>query len=151
MTLAASFQGSQHALIINQSETDGEVNAQSPSFMAWLGGYDNAVDSLTQEVTVPADATNVRVRGHRRFITDEGGGVYDRTWVDITDSAGTQLELLEEWSNQDDNSGWAAFNFAVGGNYQGDVIRLRLRSDADGSLSTHFFYDSLLLEVDTCQ
>jgi hypothetical protein len=30
-------------------------------------------------------------------------------------------------------------------------VRLRLRSDADDSLRTHFFYDSLTFQVTSCQ
>ncbi len=140
-----------YPLIINQSATDGEVNAHSPVFMAWLGGYADAVDSMSQEVALPADATAVHVTGQRRFMTDEGSGVFDRSWVDITNTSGTVLETLKQWSNQDANGNWAVFDFPLTGSYQGQTIRLRLRSDADATLRTHFFYDSLAFQVTSCQ
>ncbi len=140
-----------YALIVNQSATEGEVAAHTPVFMAWLGGYADAVDSMSQEIALPADATAVHVTGQRYFMTDEGGGVYDRTWVDLTNASGTVLETLKTWSNQDASGVWAAFDFPVTGNYQGQSIRLRMRSDADDSLRTHFFYDSLAFTVTTCQ
>lgn len=140
-----------YALIINQNATQGEVAAHTPVFMAWLGGYADAVDSMSQEIALPADATAVHVTGQRRFLTDEGGGVFDRSWVDVTSTSGTVLETLKQWSNQDANGSWAAFDFPLTGSYQGQTIRLRLRSDADDSLRTHFFYDSLAFQVTTCQ
>jgi hypothetical protein len=140
-----------YALIVNQSATEGELNAHTPVFLAWLGGYADAVDSMSQEIAVPADATSVHVTGQRRFLTDEGGGVYDRSWVDVTDTSGTLLENLKQWSNQDANGGWAVFDFPLTGNVRGQTIRLRLRSDADATLRTHFFYDSLAFEVTTCR
>jgi len=140
-----------YPLIVNQSATEGEVAAHTPAFMAWLGGYADAVDSMSQEIAVPADATSVHVTGQRYFMTDEGGGVYDRTWIDVTNTSGTVLETLRQWSNQDANGVWAAFDFPLTGNYQGQSIRLRMRSDADATLRTHFFYDSLAFQVTTCQ
>ena len=140
-----------YPLIVNQTATEGEVAAHTPVFMAWLGGYADAVDSMSQEIVLPADATAVHVTGMRYFMTDEGGGVYDRSWVDLTNTSGTVLETLKQWSNQDASGAWAAFDFPVTGNFQGQTVRLRLRSDADDSLRTHFFYDSLTFQVTSCQ
>lgn len=139
-----------YQLIMNQSETG--ITAHSGVMVGWLSGYDDALDSLSQAVDIPADGTNVTVRGQRYFTTDELGGTYDKTWLDITDAGGgTQLEQLQQWSNSDDTGGWVAFNYAVAGNYQGQTIQVRLRSDTDDSYPTWFFYDSFRLEVTTCQ
>ncbi|HEU5056747.1 MAG TPA: hypothetical protein VFU21_09475 [Kofleriaceae bacterium] len=140
-----------YPLIVNQDTIDGDIDAHTPVFVAWLGGYPDAVDSMSQEIAIPADATAVHVTGHRYFITSEGGGVYDRSWVDITSTSGMVLETLKQFSNQDANGAWTAFDFPVTGGYQGQTIRFRLRSDADATLRSSFFYDSLAFEVTSCQ
>jgi hypothetical protein len=139
-----------YQLIMNQSETG--ISAHSPANVGWLSGYDNALDSLSEDVDLPADASNVRVQGQRYFTTDELGGTYDKTWLDITDAGGTtQLEQLAQWSNQDASGAWVAFDFPLAGSYQGQTIRVRLRSDTDSSYPTWFFYDTMRLELSTCQ
>ena len=35
------------------------IKGQTPPFLAWLGGYSNAQDDLSQVVTVPAGATSI--------------------------------------------------------------------------------------------
>lgn len=138
-----------YQLIMNQSETG--ITAHSGVMVAWLSGYDDAVDSIAQNVPLPADASNVRVKGQRHFTTDESGGTYDRTWLEISDPAGNLLEPLAEWSNQDVSGAWVAFDYALAGSYQGQTIKVTLRSDTDYSNPSWFFYDTMRLEVTTCQ
>lgn len=140
-----------YSLVVDQSEPG--ISAHSPSFLAWLGGYDSAVDSLVQQVTLPADATNVRVRGQRWIDTFEAAGAlpWDVARLDIVSTSGVSLEGLAEWTNQNSTVSWTAFNVPVTGNYQGQTVRLRFRSNIDGSEPTSFLIDSLLLEVTTCQ
>jgi hypothetical protein len=138
-----------YQLIMNQSDTG--ITAHSGVMVAWLSGYDDAVDSIAQNAPLPADARNVTVKGQRHFTTDESGGTYDRTWLEITDPAGNVLETLATWSNQDVSGDWVAFEYALAGNYQGQTIKVRLRSDTDYSNPSWFFYDTLRLEATTCQ
>jgi len=144
-------------LIVSQAELDelfgpGALVAHSPSYIAWLGGDYNLTDSLAQDVVIPADASNVAVRGQRWIASEESPSApYDTLRVDIATTAGVQLELLEQWSNQDDTATWSAFNLPVSGNYQGQTVRLRFSGATDSTLNTNFFFDTLLLEVTTCQ
>jgi len=138
-----------YQLIMNQSDTG--ITAHSGVMVAWLSGYDNAVDSIAQNVSLPADAANVTLKGQRHFTTDESGGTYDKTWLEITDPAGNVLEQLAQWSNQDVSGDWVAIQYPLAGAYQGQTIKVRLRSDTDYSNPSWFFYDTLRLEVTTCQ
>jgi hypothetical protein len=138
-----------YQLIMDQSETG--ITAHSGVMVAWLSGYDDAVDSISQNVPLPADAGNVTVKGQRHFTTDESGGTYDKTWLEITDPAGNLLEQLAEWSNQEASDAWVAFEYPLAGTYQGQTIKVRLRSDTDYSNPSWFFYDTMRLEVTTCQ
>lgn len=128
------------------------VTAHSGGYVAWMSGYDDAVDSLAQTINVPADATSVSVRGVRWIATEEDASAvaFDVATLDIVTTGGTQLELVHEWSNQDDTSNWAAFNYQVSGDYQGDAIRVRVRTDTDDSFPTHFLFDTLDFRVTTC-
>ena len=137
-------------VIVNQA--DAPEDAFSSPDLAYLAGANDVDDVLWQDVAVPADATGVHLTGHRWFETnDDPGDAYDTTIVEITDTSNAQLEGLADWSNQDDTSDWTAFNLPVTGNYQGQTIRLRIRSSADGSYVTTFLYDSLSLDVTTCR
>lgn len=138
-----------YQLIMNQSETG--ITAHSGVMVAWLSGYDNAVDSISQNVPLPADAASVTVKGQRHFTTDESGGTYDKTWLEITDPAGNVLEQLAQWSNQDASDAWVAFEYPLASAYQGQTIKVRLRSDTDFSNPSWFFYDTLRLEASTCR
>ena len=128
------------------------VTAHSGGYVAWMSGYDQAVDSLAQDIAVPADATSVSVRGVRWIATEEDAAAvaFDNAVLDIATTSGTQLEGVHEWSNQDDTSGWSAFNYQITGDYQGDTIRVRLRTDTDDSFPTHFLFDTLDFRVTTC-
>jgi hypothetical protein len=128
------------------------VTAHSGGYVAWMSGYDDAVDSLAQDIPIPDDATSVSVRGVRWIATEESASAvaFDVATLDIATTGGTQLEQVHQWSNQDDTSGWAAFNYQVTGDYQGDTIRVRMRSDTDDSYPTHFLFDTLDFRVTTC-
>ena len=128
------------------------VTPDSGSYVAWMSGYDAALDSLAQDIAVPADATSVSLRGVRWIATEEDPSAvaFDTATLDIATTGGTQLEGVHEWSNQDDTSGWSAFNYQITGNYQGDTIRVRLRTDTDDSFPTHFLFDTLAFRVTTC-
>lgn len=128
------------------------VTAHSGGYVAWMSGYDQAVDSLAQDIAVPADATSVSLRGVRWIATEEDPSAvaFDTAVLDIATTGGTQLEAVHEWSNQDDTSGWSAFNYQISGDYQGDTIRVRVRTDTDASFPTHFLFDTLDFRVTTC-
>ena len=140
-----------YGIVLQQDDTPVPA-AHSPSFLAWLGGDVNLTDSVTQTVTIPADASAMQVRGQRWIASAETvAGAFDVLRLDIATTGGTQLELVKEWSNLDSTSTWSAFNLPVTGNYQGQTVQLRFRGSTDSSENTNFFLDSLLFEVTTCQ
>jgi hypothetical protein len=136
-------------------DTDGTIDdlidAESPIHVAFLGGYNNAIDSVHQDVQLPVDATDVRLRGFRWIITDDQPqGAFDVGFLEVLSPAGDLLEPLDSWSNQDETADWVPIDVPLVGDYHGLPIRIQMRDDADGSLGTGFFFDTLSLDVTTC-
>jgi len=120
---------------------------------AWLAGDDGVDDKLFQDVTVPAAATSLRLRGQRSIATMETTSTFD--WDKLTillqDTSGATLETILKYSNLDANTGWAAFDKTLTTSYAGQTVRLLLRATTDGlSNPTSFFIDGLALEANVC-
>jgi len=129
-----------------------DVTADSPEFMSYLGGYNNGLDVIHQEVAVPADAIGLRLRGAFRIETLETiDSPFDHTFLEITSTEGEVREQLADFSNDDDTGArYINFDIDVAGDFAGQTVRFRLRGTSDEDLLTHFFFDTLLLEASAC-
>lgn len=132
---------------------DGAPEHTAPN-KAWLGGWLgdfslDATDQLYQQVTVPANATSLVVRGQYWVATDESPGstVYDDSQVELLNSSGGLLQTALTVSNVGPTTGWTPFQTVFGSAYAGQTVRLRFRSANDFSLPSSFFYDSIVLEA----
>lgn len=129
-----------------------EVPADSGTFLAYLGGYNSASDELHQDLVLPADATGLRLRGVVRVDTAETSKLaFDNAFIEVQDDEGQLLEELARLSNLDDSADqYAPLEGRANGSYGGQTVRLAFRITTDASLITHFFFDTLVLEVGTC-
>ena len=136
---------------------DGAPEHTAPN-KAWLGGwvgdiFTDATDQLYQQVTVPANATALSVRGQYWVATDESPGstVYDDSQVELLDGAGGLLQTALTVSNVGPTTAWTPFQTVFASAHAGQTVRLRFRSTNDFSLETSFFFDSLALDATICQ
>ncbi|HTE51196.1 MAG TPA: hypothetical protein VK698_10040 [Kofleriaceae bacterium] len=130
-----------------------QIPADSGTFLAYLAGYPSAVDSLQENVTLPADATGVRLRGVRQIATSETvDQPFDNAFVEIQPPGGEDAEELARFTNQDATApgAYVEFEARANGDYRGQTVTVQVRATTDASLNTHFFFDSLVLEVETC-
>jgi hypothetical protein len=130
-----------------------DVVADSGTFLAFLGGYDSATDEIHQGVTVPDDAGDIRLRGVGRIDSAEilEDIPFDIAFLEIQSETGEVLEELARFSNVEETGGrYGDFERRANGDYRGQTVRFQLRVTTDASRRTHFFFDTLVLEVGTC-
>lgn len=145
-----------YPIVANDSTVTG-LTADTPSFVAWIGGYSSIIgtvtDTLLQDVLVPADATPIAFSGKFRIATEETSSIaYDELKLQILNSAtNVVLEELVVWSNDDNNTNWEIFSGNSTGNYAGQTIRIRFIATMDSSLNTSFFIDTWSATTTSCQ
>ena len=134
--------------------------AQAGSYMAWLGGYANALDGLRQAVTIPADALELRLSGWICIASQEAAGAdpLDVADVGLTDGAGSVVDHFGSalfWVNGDatgtTSCTWTAFMGAGESVHAGQSLGFGLAATNNATNATNFFFDSLLLEARVCR
>ena len=126
------------------------ARARTGYWMAWLGGYDNGTDTLSQTFTVPANAASVNVRFWTYITTSEGATTtpYDVMTVAVHNSVtGARITTLGSFSNANATTGWIqtpAYNLTA---FRGQSIRLVFSATMDVSNPTNFYVDDVTLAV----
>jgi hypothetical protein len=148
---------SDFGLITSDADIQG-VDADTPPYLAWLGGYLAASgttnsDEFYQDFAVPGDATPAAVRGMIWIDSEDSDFfAYDSLNLEVVDpNSGAVLETVASWSNVDKGTGWVAFDHGLTSSYAGQSIRLRFTATVDDLLRTSFLLDSLLVETTSCQ
>jgi hypothetical protein len=117
-------------------------------WVAFLGGYDNAVDTLYQAVAIPGDPGKVSLQFWYHIESQEGGtsNPYDKMTVSVANAgSGATLAVLATLSNMDYAAGWAqtpAYDVTA---YKGQTIRLVFNATTDSGLITSFFIDDITM------
>ena len=126
---------------------------------AWLGGASGqalgtatVVDSLHQDVVIPANTTTVTITGYYLVGTNETTTttIKDRFTLDVIQTNGTPIENVIALNNLTNAATFTAFSKTLTTNVAGQTIRLRATSTNDFSAHTNFFIDSLSLKATHC-
>lgn len=121
----------------------------SGQFGAYLADYNNAHDHIAQEVTLPANATEVTLRYWWQVETAESTlRPYDFLTVTVDAVSGTPLATLEVLSNQDVGPAWQQSVHDLLA-YRGQTVSLRFEARTDANRTTAFFLDDVQLRVCT--
>jgi len=135
-------------LIVGPSELP--LPAPSPQNAAWLAGYNDAFDHLSQTVAVPANAQALRITGRLCFGTEEGDGEYDFLTLELLNTSASVMEYLI-WSNLDADlgpCGWREFTVDTVTSHAGENVTLYLEAVTDPDFNvTTFMFDSLSFEA----
>jgi hypothetical protein len=128
-----------------------ESGAQAALFM----GFNNAMQTLRQTVTVPADATALRLRGFRCLVTEETTMVtpFDTLAIELrVPDGGPLIEELAQISNLDAAAvcDWDPFEHLAGDALAGETVELVFTATSDGASLTSMGYDTLALEAMGC-
>jgi hypothetical protein len=118
------------------------------SYSAYLGDYNNAVDSIYQQITIPSTATSATLSYWWYMSTQETSHPWDYMYVRILNSSGTVLATLQTLSDGSTANTWTQASHSLLA-YKGQTIRVQFRVTNDSSLPTAFFVDDV--SVNTCQ
>jgi len=131
---------------------DGTLVKSAPN-KAWMGGLAraNANDTLYQEVTVPAGATALSLKGFYEVRTQELFGAYDRGKVELVQTGGALIQQAFATDNTNATTAWTSLAFNFSTPHAGETLRLRLSTASDTTDVTSFFFDSLELNATVCQ
>jgi hypothetical protein len=118
-------------------------------WFAWLGGYDNANDVLTQTITLPSAAATIGVRYGYRVETSEVSTsiAYDTLTLNIRTSGGQLIGAIQPISNLNASSSWQLTSLFDLSAYKGQAIQLQFVGTTDASANTNFFVDDVELVV----
>jgi subtilisin family serine protease len=117
--------------------------AHTGSHGAWLGGYNNGTDAVSQTVTIPANGTLT----YWWYQTSAEGTAtaYDFFRVKLYDSTGKLVATVKTRSNRDARSAWYQDSIGLGA-YAGQTLRVEFSVTTDYSLTTSFFLDDVALQ-----
>lgn len=112
------------------------------SYSAWMGGYNNATESISQSVTIPPDGTLT----YWWYMTSSEGPwiAYDYLHVRLYNSSGALVATLKTRSNRDARNTWSQDSVSLA-SYAGQTLRIDFGVTTDFSLSTSFFVDDVEL------
>lgn len=138
--------------IIRQEGAGLPFNAANGAWAALVLGYNSADVTLSQTVTVPADATMLRLVGQRCWVTTETAGANDTMSITLRDTGGALLETLASLSNADADPvcSWLPFEYPATDSFAGQSVALVFDALANGTNPTSFGLDDLRLEAYAC-
>ncbi len=116
---------------------------------AWLGGYNSAIESLTQLVNIPGSATSAVLSFWFQVRTEEvAGQSIDLLSADLLDAAtGQVLMNVGRLSNLDRNTVWTKSADVDITSLKGRAVKLVFRATTDTARVTSFFIDSVKVTV----
>lgn len=122
--------------------TDVTYAAHGGAAKAWLGGNGRRVsESLSQSVTIPANAKTPTLTYWSRVVTAETGSrAYDTFSLDVVD--GTSTKRVASASNLDASSDYVRHTVDLSA-YKGRSVTLRFSESEDADLATSFLVDDV--------
>jgi hypothetical protein len=136
--------------IINLDDGELDVRAHTPPYLAWLGGYDDAVDELSQTVTIPAGASQITLNFYYNVVTEETSRrEYDTLDVFVVSPDGAKTSVAH-LSDETLTPTWTRFSVALPVTLAGRTVDIRFVTTTDISLVTSFFVDTVSLDVVGC-
>lgn len=137
-------------ILTNRSDPYLAVAPYSGDWLAWLGGRQNAADTVYQTFSVPTGLGSARLRYSTYMSTAETGGVYDRMYVRLRSSGGGLVQELDYLDNTFTlPNRWVAREISIPAisAYQGQSLRVSFEATTDASLTTSFYIDQVSLEA----
>jgi len=125
--------------IIMDSGFPGGVLPYGGSWLAWLGGDDDEVSYIEQELTVPAEAFGLTY-WHWIASFDECG--FDFAWVKVDGVIVDQYDLC----TAADTGTWALYELDISA-YAGQTVTLRIQVDTDADLNSNLFVDDVSFDI----
>ena len=125
------------SLIYNVSSLP--VDAHGGSWAAWLGGSNDETSVLSQQVTIPSDATTLN---YWYWSASEDLCGYDYAYVRLDSSTLQAYDLCEDTST----GAWTSQQINVTA-WRGQTVQLSFTAETDGSLNSNFFLDDVSIST----
>jgi subtilisin family serine protease len=110
------------------------------AYSAYLGGYNNATDTIYQTITIPANGT---LTYWWYMTTSEIGSTpYDYLRVRLYTTSGALVATLRTFSNASGAGAWRQDSLSLA-SYAGQTLRVQFTTTTDFSLRTSFFVDDV--------
>jgi hypothetical protein len=127
------------------------VGSQTPPYVAWEGGYDNAQDDLYQDVMVPASATSITFSFWYYIGTEETDPTaYDKMNPYVYDPTTQGLTVLDTFSNLDETTLWTKVSYQIPTVWAGRIAEFGFLTMTDNAFNTNFFIDTVSVTVTAC-
>lgn len=123
--------------------------ARTGAWKAWMNGWGSThTDTLSQTVTIPANATNATLSYWIYVYTAETSPTvaYDKLTVQVRSSSGVVLATLANYSNLSPKFPYAQASFDLS-SYKGQTVQIYLVGTEDQGLQTSFIVDDFSLDV----
>ena len=125
--------------IIMNSGFPGGVLPYGGSWLAWLGGDDDEVSYIEQEVTVSAYATGLT---YWHWIASVDVCGVDFAWVKVDGVIVDQYDLCTD----EDTGTWVLHEVDISA-YAGQTVTLRIQVDTDADLNSNLFVDDVSFDI----
>jgi len=118
--------------------------AQSGSWLAYLGGYNNALDYISQSFTVPASQPYL----HFYYYIDSEDycidpvTAYDYGFIVVNETTLAYAPLCETYNSTD----WSHYALNLSA-YAGKKVSLRFQAETDVSLPSDFYVDTVFMSA----
>lgn len=128
-----------YALIGNAAYLGFTLTPHSGSNLAWLGGDDDEINSVTQTITIPASRPFLHY-WYWLASDDLCGYDYARVYV------GATVVQTHDLCSSNDTGGWVMGNINLSA-YAGSSVALKFEVTTDSSINSNFFLDDVSFEV----
>ena len=117
--------------------------------LAWMGGYNNAVDILYQTINIPASRTALQASFYVYVnSSDSLYTAYDKFYASIQPVSGVTLPEINFRDNRFASPGWYLITMTYNElPYAGQAMRLYLHVTTNGLAPTSFFVDTASVQV----
>ena len=127
------------------------VRAETPSYLAWLAGYPNANDDLSQTITIPAGASSITLSFYYLIQTQETSIANpDAMDVYTYDAATSMYTTIASFNDNMPTPSWTRFQTTLPSTLAGKTIKFGFQAVTDMPKTTNFFVDSVSLTATAC-
>jgi murein DD-endopeptidase MepM/ murein hydrolase activator NlpD len=127
------FSSGGYGLILDR-DFPSDVTPHSGAWLAWLGGVDDDISTIEQDVTVPVAAPVLR---YWAWVVSADSCGHDFAWVFVD-----AVQIVEEFSlcEPANTVGWVQRSVDLSA-FAGAAVTLRVKVETDGAFASSFFVD----------
>lgn len=134
---------------IIQRDADMPIQVDSGEYAAWFGGRNELDATLSQPISIPEAASDLRLSARTCFVTAESSGVHDRVAIVLRDGGGAVVGTLSDFTNGDADGvcNWGSLQVSSSPAHAGQDLTFEIHVTTDAANHTSFYFDTLALEA----